>query len=157
MVFLAGFVLAFAGFALLVLGRAQLPGGRVVTALRGRLAGLVFLLYLPLVIALRPLLDHLEWRATVEQYLTAIDWSLFGLMLVGGGWILLRSARPVKRDVRKPRLLNQPEAAHLFSAGLSNPFPEAEPEPPPDTTPVPRPAKGKRPTPRPQKNPFDFS
>ena len=149
--------MGFAGFALLVVGQVKLPGGRLLKALPGRLAGLIFLLFLPIPFGLQALVEYLNLRATLEDYVPIMNWALFCLCLFGGCFIIFRASRLPKREFRRPRLAGQPEPAALFSDAGSAPFTDTEA--PPEVAPKPRAVKGKRPAPapRPEHNPFDFS
>jgi hypothetical protein len=159
-------LLGMLGFALLVLGEVKLPGGRTLRAWPGRFAGLVFLSFLPLVLAARLLVEHYvsageEWAAAVsERYLPALSWGLLGLCLVVGMGIVLRGSRSLvpQRPVRG----GLAGAKNLFA---KNPFAEESetaslPPAPGPSEPTPRPPakRGHKPVRRQEpEDPFDFS
>lgn len=158
MLFFLAIAMGFAGFALLVLGQVKLPGGRLLKALPGRVAGLIFLLFVPLPFVLRALVEHLDLRVTLnDDVQSVINWALFCLCLFGGCFLILRASRAPKRELRRPRLAGQSDPAALFADTGAAPF--ADTEAAPEVAPKPRTVKGKRPAPapRPEQNPFDFS
>src|SRR5579872_5608033 len=99
MFFLIGFILSFAGFAMLVLGQFTLPGKRVVSSRASRIAGGIWLTVFPLLFLGRYLMAELDLEDTVEPM--AVDSAVVGVCVVAGVWIVLRAgarSRP-KRPV----------------------------------------------------------
>jgi hypothetical protein len=161
MFFLPGFVMAAAGFAMVVVGQFPL-GKKVVKTRPARVAGGIWISYLPLVFGARYLLQQLEWEEVIHP--DVIYGVLLAICLLTGTILVLRSA--YGGTGRKPR--------RLAAAGASNPFepagtvPAAEQDflpgtddffaqpPPPPPAPAARKKPGRRPAP-PEKNPFDFS
>jgi hypothetical protein len=143
----------FAGFALLVVGAVKLPGGRQVRALPGRLAGFVFLAFLPLFFGARALRDALELRDTVEPYQDVIDWALYALCMICGCGIIWWASRPPREERRRATPTVKRAALSAFPDANANPFSDAVPPPAAE---APRAARGKKSAPRPPQNPFDF-
>jgi hypothetical protein len=155
MPFLLGVLMGVAGFAMIVLGRLTLPGGRVIKGSR-RAAG-VWLSFLPLAFAAGLLMEFLDPEGLVDRRL--IYWILVMMCLfVGLGFI--PPARSAARSPQVRAASKRVSAANPFETQPAAPT-LAEPPPPtiPETESWPVPAIGKpaRRNPPPQKNPFDFS
>jgi len=157
MPFLFGVVMGVAGFAMLVMGKITLPGGRVIEGKPARRAGGVWLSFFPVVFLASFVLRLLELDGVIDPRL--VFWIVCTLCLcVGVGFLL--PAWPAAR----PRRQRRPAAV---KASAANPFetPPAAPAMPasapplgPEPEPWRAPAMGKPAhSPPPEKNPFDFS
>jgi len=158
MFFILGFLMAAAGFSMLVLGPFPL-GRHQVKSRAARVAGAIWVGYLPLVFAARFLHAQLGLEEIINP--DVIYGILLGLCLPAGTIIILRSAYGDSGQRRQA----------LAAVGSRNPFADpkiseneitlevlAEPDnffvPPPPPEASSGKKSGRRP---PEKNPFDFS
>jgi hypothetical protein len=164
MPFLLGFLMAMAGFALLVLDPVPLPKGRSLPKRPARIAGIIWLCFFPAAFAARWVLAHFEWEEDIHP--GWIYWSLVLGCLAGGlipiGRFLFRPApgRPVRAVPRPshpvaasprpaaPKRVERTKPPAEIPAPLAE---EAAPWVPPGQPDWPQPA------PPSDKNPFDFS
>ena len=160
MFFILGFLMAAAGFAMLVQGQFPL-GTHQVKSKPARIAGGIWVSYLPLVFAASFLLGQLELKEIIPPAL--IYGILLAICLLAGAIIVLRSA--YGGTVRKPRTLASTGSRNPFEAVSPAPqieqgFPPAPDDffsqPPPPPAPPASKKPGRRAAPQ-EKNPFDFS
>jgi hypothetical protein len=159
--FILGFLMAAAGFAMLVQGQFPL-GTHQVKSKPARIAGGIWVSYLPLVFAASFLLGQLELKEIIPP--AVIYGILLAICLLTGAIIVLRSA--YGGTLRKPRTLAgmassrnafepvdlEPQVEPGFPPGPDDFFSQPSPPPSPPATKKP----GRRAAPQ-EKNPFDFS
>jgi hypothetical protein len=157
MFFILGFLMAAAGFAMLVQGQFPL-GKRQVKSRPARLAGGIWVSYLPLVFAARFLHAQLELEEIIHP--AVIYGILLALCLPAGAIIVLRSA--YGGTGRRTRALGAAGSRNPFDSKTAEISKTSEVFAGPDEFFSPPPASrasspkkpGRRP---PEKNPFDFS
>jgi hypothetical protein len=159
MFFILGFLMAAAGFAMLVQGPFPL-GKHQVKGKASRIAGGIWVGYLPLVFGARFLLKQLEFEEIIPP--AVIYGILLTICLLTGAIIVLRSA--YGGTARKSRTRTAAASRNPFEPVASSPQAEQHFPPRPDDffsqLPPPAPPAPKKPGRRaapPEKNPFDFS
>lgn len=152
MALILGFVMAIAGFILLVMGGFHWPGRTQISNTSARLAGTFLLAFFPLVFAARPLLAQFE---QIDHFI--VNWVLLVVCMISGCGLLvgaLSKTQPL-RQAKKP--LAAPAPAPRAGRGKMSPRPAVEPKAPEtaDDFSPPKPAKPKGSVE--SQNPFDFS
>src|SRR5581483_4794655 len=150
-VFILGFALGMAGFAMLVVGSFAVPGERRLAARPSRWAGLVFVSFFPLVLGARYLLLQLEWLDAVN--VQVVYAALLLACMLGGGTIVFKALpKGQQRRTRRPAVTGF--AAASAPAQETNVAPSL---PAPALKPTKAAPRTSRPRPEEEKNPFDFS
>jgi len=147
-----GFLSAIGGFILLVMGGFQMPGRTKIANSTARSAGVLFLLYFPLVVLANHLVARFELQDQID--IVIVYWVLLGCCVLSATIVLLRAltgTQPVRRGKARGAAVRQPA-----SSAFADPVEPAAP--------VPAPRK-RAPTSKPQPpqaetdsgSPFDFS
>ena len=157
---IVGFILMTLGVAMLLVGEAPFLGKRI-PALRSRLIGVIFVLFLPLAFGVPQLFNAVLGSDVVQG--PVVTWTLFALCVVASMVVLF----PVMMSKREPRMASAPAKKNPFGdVDLVEEVEEVvwlEPEPeeqlaPKKGTPEKKPASKKSSKPRVKKSePFDFS